>query len=262
MTLTAPGVPLPAYGASPYGINEALHASGGCSHAMREALYEKREPAHAIGKTMNVTGRRRTRSASCSSPAGAIGIRSTALLMGCNGALATFREALHACKKTPHACSKPSFAFVEAQNRNNGPRHARSGFPIAINRSPIAISATPTAFRASHRACNEALNAVNGSWHACNGSCHAYSVIPDAYSATRDALPQTWTAAGVRAYFTSNFPISGRSSTFSAATWRRKSATSVSKKRLKSARTWAVSFSTWRRYSRWVGLGGAQPLRM
>ena len=48
MTLTAPGVPLPAYGASPYGINEALHADGGWSHAMREALHEKRGPAHAI----------------------------------------------------------------------------------------------------------------------------------------------------------------------------------------------------------------------
>lgn len=115
-----------------------------------------------------------------------------------------FREALHAFKRLPHACSKPSFAFVEARNRNNGPRHARSGLPIASNRSPIANSATPTAFRVSHHTCNETLNAVNGSWHACNGSCYACSVIPDAYSATRDALPQTWNAVGVRAYFTSN----------------------------------------------------------
>jgi CDP-paratose 2-epimerase len=62
--------------------------------------------------------------------------------------------------------------------------------------------------------------------------------------------------------FTSTFPRSGSSRAPAASAALRKAATSLSKKRLTSARTSLVAFSAWRRYSRWVGLGGAMEERV
>jgi hypothetical protein len=51
-TLTAPGVPPRASGASPYAIDEALPAGGGWWHAMRGTMDVDREASYAIEETV------------------------------------------------------------------------------------------------------------------------------------------------------------------------------------------------------------------